>query len=148
MPPQATAVSPQSLIDTAKAPVLAYNQKNWDKLRASVTPDFVYDEVGTQRKLKGVDEVIAVSQAWAEAFPDSKATFHNTFVSGNTVVLEVTWKGTHKGALQTPKGSIAPTGKPIAIRSCIVMEIAGDKAKHERQYFDMATLLQQLGVTA
>jgi limonene-1,2-epoxide hydrolase len=33
------------------------------------------------------------------------------------------------------------------MRACAVVEIAGDKAKLQRHYFDMATMLQQLGVT-
>ncbi|HEV8454461.1 MAG TPA: ester cyclase [Gemmatimonadales bacterium] len=146
MPAQATAVSPQALIDAAKAPVLAYNDKNWQKLKASITPDFVYDEVATRRRVQGADAVIPVWQGWAQAFPDSKATFHSAMVSGDSVVLEVTWKGTHKGQLQTPNGPIAATGKPIEIRACAIIEIAGEKAKLQRHYFDMATLFEQLGV--
>jgi len=65
---------------------------------------------------------------------------------GRKVVLEITWRGTHKGALTTPKGPIAPTGKQIELRSCVVCELAGEKTKVQRQYFDMGTLLQQIGV--
>jgi steroid delta-isomerase-like uncharacterized protein len=146
MPAQATAASPQALIDAAKAPIIAYNEKKWDKVKAGITAGFVCDEVATGRKVESADEAIALWQGWAQAFPDSKATFHNALVSGNTVVLEVTWKGTHKGPLQLPKGPIPATGKSITVRSCIIGEIAGDKLRLQRQYFDMATLLQQLGV--
>lgn len=147
MPPT-TALSPQALIDAAKAPILAYNDKNWDRVRATVTPDFLYDEVGTRRKLSGADEAITIWKGWAGAFPDSAATFHGAVVSGNTVVLELSWKGTHLGLLQTPKGPAAGTGKPIEIRACIVSEIAGDKARSQRHYFDMLTLLDQLGLAS
>ena len=146
MPAQGTAVSPQALIDAAKSPIVAYNEKKWDKVKASVTAGFVYDEIATGRKVEGADAAIVLWKGWAEAFPDSKATFHGALASGNGVVLEVTWKGIHKGPLQTPKGSIPATGKPIEIRACIVAELAGDKVKLQRQYFDMATLLQQIGV--
>jgi len=37
----------QSLIGAAKAPVIAYNKKDWDAVRAAVTPGFVYDEVAS-----------------------------------------------------------------------------------------------------
>lgn len=116
MPPQATAVSPQTLIDAAKAPILAYNDKNWEKAKTSITPNFVYDEVAIQRKVEGADQTLALWKGWAEAFPDSKATFNAAHVSGSTVVLEVTWRGTHQGPLQTPKGAIPPTGKRISGR--------------------------------
>ena len=147
MPAQATA-TPQKAIDAAKAPLIAYNQKNWDAVKASITADFVYDEVASGRKTQGADQAIALWKGWATAIPDSKATFHGAVASGNTVVLEVTWKGTHKGPLQLPSGSIAPTGKTIELRSCNVVEIVDGKAKAQRQYFDMGTLLQQIGAKA
>src|SRR5688572_1284870 len=68
-----------------------------DLFRSAITPDFVYDEVATARKVQGADEVITVWQGWATAFPDSRATFHQEFASGNMVVLEHTWNGTHSG---------------------------------------------------
>lgn len=147
MSAQTTLIPEQQLVEAAKAPELAYNEKNWDAFRASVTPDFMYDEVATQRKVQGVDQALAVWQGWATAFPDSKATFHSAFVSGNTVTLEVTWQGTHQGPLQTSQGPIAPTGRRISLRACMVVELAEQKAKEERHYFDLATLMQQLGLT-
>src|SRR5437762_5055940 len=111
-------MSQQSLIDAAKAPTIAYNNKDWKAVKAAVTPDFLYDEVATQRKIEGADQVIAAWQGWGTAFPDSKATFHNAYASGDTVVLEVTWRGTHKGPLQAATRQIPATGKPIEIRAC------------------------------
>lgn len=143
---QSTKLSSSQLIAAAKAPTLAYNDKNWVAVKASITSDFAYDEVATGRKVQGADQALVLWQGWAAALPDSKATFDNAYVSGNTVVLEVTWRGTHQGPLQTPKGSIPATGKRIEIRSCVICEIGTEKAKSERQYFDLATLMQQIGV--
>jgi steroid delta-isomerase-like uncharacterized protein len=137
-----------SVVDTARSSVSAYNEKNWDKARGLLSPGCVYDEVGTNRKVQGINDVVALWQGWARAFPDSKATFDNELTMGNTVVLELTWRGTHTGPLQTPRGDLAPTGKKIEVRACQVIEVAGDKAKMIRQYLDMAGLLKQLGVTA
>lgn len=147
MPAQSTMLSSQQLIDAAKAPTIAYNEKNWNAVRATVAPDVIYDEIATGRRIQGVDQCLAVWQGWAKAFPDSRATFHNAIATGNTVVLEVTWKGTHSGPLETPTGTIAATGKRIEVRSCIVVELAADKAKVERSYFDMGTMLRQIGAT-
>src|SRR5215216_3037598 len=74
MPAQSTMIPQQQLIDAAKAPLLAYNDKNWDAVRASLSSDCAYDEVATNRKVQGTDQVISVWQGWATAFPDSKAT--------------------------------------------------------------------------
>ena len=146
MPAPSTTLSPKQLIAAAKAPLMAYNDKNWDALKASITPNFVYDEVGTDRKVQGVDNVMPMMKEWGEAIPDSKATFDNAYVSGNTVVIELTWRGTHTGPLNLPSGSVPGTGKSIEMRACNVFEITGDKASMQRQYFDMATMFRQLGI--
>ena len=145
---QATKLSPQALTNVAKALIEAYNEKNWDRAKASITPDFVYDEVATGRKVTGIDATIDAWKGWAQAFPDSKGSYQGAHVAEDgTVVLELTWKGTHQGPLQTPKGAIPATGKSIEVRGCAVIQVAGEKARSQRHYFDMATLLQQLGVT-
>lgn len=136
----------QSVVDIAKAQAIAYNEKNWDKVKAVVAPEMVYDEVGTQRKVQGIENLLAVLKGWATAMPDSKATFSSETVSGNTVVLEMTWRGTHKGPLKMPAGDIPATGKNFELRACQVIEVANDKVKSVRHYFDMGSLLRQLGV--
>jgi steroid delta-isomerase-like uncharacterized protein len=144
---QATTLAPQALITAAKALIEAYNDKNWDRAKAAISEDFVYDEVATGRKVTGRDATLAVWKGWAEAFPDSKGVFHAAHAAEpGTVVLELSWKGTHRGPLQTPKGPIAATGKAIEVRACAIVEMANEKARTQRHYFDMATLLQQLGV--
>lgn len=135
----------KSIVDVAKAPVIGYNDKDWDAVRAAVAPRVVYDEVATQRRIEGVEEVLSAWRGWATAIPDSRATFDAAHTSGEIAILELTWRGTHKGVLQMPGGDIAATGKKIEIRGCQVVEVAGDKVKSIRHYFDMATLLQQIG---
>jgi steroid delta-isomerase-like uncharacterized protein len=134
-----------TIVDVAKATILGYNNRDWDAIRAASAPNFVYEELATGRNVRGIEDVLKVWREWAEVFPDSKATFQNELVSGNTVVLELTWRGTHRGPLQTPRGTLQPTGKTINLRACQVIEVNGDKTKSVRQYFDMGTMLQQLG---
>jgi len=148
MSPQTTAVSPQALTEAAKGLINAYNDKNWDRAKAAITPDFLYEEVATGRKIEGADQTIAAWKGWAQAFPDSKGSFDQTHVAGDdTVLLELTWRGTHKGQLETPMGSIPPTGKQIEVRAVAIVELKGEKARTQRHFFDMATLLRQLGVS-
>lgn len=135
-----------ALIEAGKAPVIAYSEKNWDKAKAVVTPDYHYDEVATHRSVDGIDKVLEIWKGWAKAFPDSKATFHAAFASGDTVVVELSWKGTHTGPLTTPAGEVAPTGKTIDLRAVQVQKVKDGKVASTRQYFDMATMMSQLGL--
>lgn len=146
MPAQATTLSAKELIAAAKAPILAYGEKNWEAMKAACTTNFVYDEIATGRKVEGIDKCLSVWKSWATAFPDSKATFHEAHASASTVIVELSWHGTNTGPLELPSGPIAATGKKIDIRACIVVNMVGDKAASERQYFDMATMFRQLGL--
>lgn len=142
----ATSAPPRALLDTARAVIEAFNAKDWDRARATITPDFDYDEVATGRRLSGADAALDAWRGWAGAFPDSKGSYRALHAAGDdTVTVEVTWSGTHLGPLHTPGGAIQPTGRSIAVPACVVFEIANGKARAQRHYFDMVTLLRQLG---
>ena len=136
-----------NVIEIAKAAVIAYNEKDWNKCKDILAADAVYDEKGTHRRIQGADEIIEAWQGWAKAFPDSKATFVREFASGDTAVLELVWKGVHTGPLQTPTGTIPPSNKPIEMPACQVVRVEGDKVKSASHYFDMLTMLTQIGAT-
>lgn len=141
-------MSQQALIDAAKASAIAYSEKNWEAVNKSLASDITYDEVATHRKLKGMAEVTKAWKGWAEAFPDSKATFEGAHVAGDhTVILELTWRGTQTGPLHAAGSTIPATNKKIEMRAIQIVELADGKARNIRQYFDMATMLSQLGVS-
>ena len=140
-------MSEKSLIEAAKAPVVAYGKKDWEGLRSVLPAEYRYEEVGTGRTMTGVEEVLAGFQAWKKALPDSKATIDNAFAAENTVVLELTWRGHQTGPLQTPDGEIPPSGRAVELRACQVVEMEDGRPVVTRHYFDMQTLLQQIGVT-
>jgi steroid delta-isomerase-like uncharacterized protein len=118
-----------NVIEIAKAEVTAYNEKDWNKTRDMLSADAMYDEKATHRRLEGAGQIIEVFQGWANAFPDSKATFIREFASENTAVLELVWKGVHSGPLQTPTGTIPASNKPIEVPAC---ESSGLKVKKLR----------------
>ena len=136
----------QDVIRAARGIVDAFNASDWERCKAAMTSDSVYDEVATSRTLRGVGEVIPVWQGWKEAMPDVKGTVTNACATGNTVVLEVTWKGTHTGPLQSPSGTVPATGKQQTTRAGWVMNFDGGKIKESRHYFDMLSFMQQLGI--
>jgi steroid delta-isomerase-like uncharacterized protein len=137
----------QSTIELAKLSVVAYNEKNWEATREALAPDAVYDEIATGRRLEGQNGILTVWKEWAAALPDSRATFEGAIASGNTVALELRWRGTHNGPLNLPTGKVDPTGKVIDIRACQIIEVAQGKTRSIRHYFDIATMLRQLGIS-
>jgi len=134
------------IIDIAKKGIAAYNEANWDAVRELASPGVQYDEVATHRKLEGIDQVLEAWKGWRAAFSDSKGTINSAIAAGDTAVIEVTWTGTHDAPMPTPNGEIPATGKSINIRACQITKIVDGKMTHQTHYFDMATMMQQLGL--
>ena len=134
------------LTQAARDLVSAFNDSDWGEYQELFASDGLYDEVGTGRRLEGLDAIIPALKGWKEAMPDVKGTVTNTVSSGSTVTLEVTWKGTHTGPLQSPSGSIPATGKQQTTRASWVLDFEDGKVKASRHYFDMLSFMQQLGV--
>ena len=135
----------QDLLAQAKAQIEAFNDADWDHWRTLVAPNCVTEEVGTQRRLVGHDENIESMKGWRTAFPDAKGTVNRALVSGDTVVLELTWRGTHDGPLHGPGGVIPATGRSQSTDAVFITDHTDGKIIRGRHYFDMMTLLEQIG---
>ena len=135
----------QDLIRLARESIDAFNAGDWDRVRAILAPDSIDDEVATGRRSEGADQIIQNSQGWRTAFPDARGTVTSAAASGNTVTLEITWEGTQDGALEGPAGTIPASGKRVSMRAVQVLTFEGEQIKESHHYFDMMTLLQQIG---
>lgn len=135
------------LVDAAWAPNDAFNRNDWDAFEAALTPDTVYEEVTTGRKVDGAKANAELARGWKSAFPDVTGTVDASYVSGNTVIFEVTWRGTQNGPLPMPNGSEFPaSGKPVAIHAVIISDVEDGKVSSTRHYLDMLGMLTQIGV--
>lgn len=86
---------------------------------------------------------VAIAETYLTAFPDLTFTVEHQFIPDETTsVIELTARGTHQGELE----GIAPTGKPVQLVGCNVIEVADGKIRREREYFDTMSLMVQLGV--
>jgi steroid delta-isomerase-like uncharacterized protein len=139
------ATATQELIDVAREEVEAFSAKDWERFGSAYADDCVYDEIGTQRRVEGRDAVIETNREWTQAFPDAKGTITNVIAGDDTVAVEVTWEGTQSGPLAGPEGELPPSNRRAEVRAVQVLTFSDGKIKENRHYFDMGTLLQQLG---
>jgi steroid delta-isomerase-like uncharacterized protein len=133
------------MVKIAREQIDAFNSGDWERVRALFASDSRYDEFGTGRKIDGPEKIVEVFKGWKQAFPDAAGTVTSAFASGDTAVLEVTWKGTHTGPLTMAEGTIPASGKRHETPGAIFYTFEGDKIKESRQYFDSLTLLKQIG---
>jgi steroid delta-isomerase-like uncharacterized protein len=117
-------------------------------VRAGLAADSVYDELGTQRKIEGPEMIVELFKAWKTAYPDAVGTVTSAVASANQAALEVTWKGTHTGPLESAEGTIPASGKRQETPAAFFFTFEGDKVKESRHYFDSLTLLKQIGAAA
>ena len=119
-----------------------------------------FEQVINQRKLTALDQFVDPAgvnhtvpagmpqQAnqflglYLNAFPDGKVTVEDLMADGDKVVANVSFHGTHQGALR----GIAPTGKPITLIGIHIFRIANGKFVEHWGLMDRLAALQQLGV--
>jgi len=124
------------LASIAREAVEAFNASDWDRTKAILTPDYVYNELGTQRRIEGPDAVVAAMQGWKDAMSDVAGTVTNASVGGNTVTLQITWEGTHNGPLEGPMGTIRP---PASARSRLPPGFSPSRARRSKRVTTTST---------
>lgn len=127
----------------ARAVIEAFNNNDLDGYMRLVG-DAEYHELATGRSVSG-DALREALAGWRTAFSDATGTITSTIESGGQVVQEVTWSGTHDGPLATPDGEIPPSGARQTTPAVIVSVYEGDQLKESRHYFDLMTLMAQIG---
>jgi steroid delta-isomerase-like uncharacterized protein len=136
----------QSAEELARESIECFNSDDFDRLRSLLADDSYEEELSTQRRLDGADAQIEAAIAWKQAFPDGRGTVHGVYTDGDTVTIELIWEGTQSGAMQTPSGQEIPaSNRRGSVKACQVIEVADGKIKATRHYFDLMTLLQQVG---
>jgi len=118
-------------------------RRDFDKCRELFHREYSYTG-GDGRRQEGAEAGIAGADMVTAAFRGVRLEINKTHVTGDVVIVEFIARGTHQGELM----GIAPTGRNVSLPACIVLEIRDGKIYAEREYFDMAHLMQQLGVAA
>jgi len=78
---------------------------------------------------------------WA-ALPDLQVRLRRIVaIEGELAVTEHTLSGTQSG----PLFGIAPTGRLVQVETVVIWEFAGELIRGETVYFDLATMLRQVG---
>jgi len=108
------------------------------------TDDCINEHVAAGKVLRGKEELRNYYKALLTAFPDFKVEIKSCFASGNQVCSETIYSATHKGKM--PDMPMEPTGKHWSVPGVRVDELKDGKSYRSRIYFDMASILQQLGV--
>ena len=115
-----------------------------------VTDDCHYEDVTFDLVFRGKEELKSFADWFMTGVPDLRVEIRSACGSENRVAFEWTMFGTNAnsfGAAAPPHLlSIPPTGKSFEVRGCSMVELQGDKVKRQLDYWDMATLMKQVGL--
>ena len=112
-----------------------------DGLRALYHPDYSY--TGTDGvELKDVEAGVEVARTYTSAFPDLSFEVLTQHTAGDTAIGEFRVRGTHKEELE----GIPATGREVTLEACNIVQVRDGKIVRERDYYDTAEMLKQLGV--
>ena len=132
---------------SVKEQVEALNRHDADAFAAFYAPDASIDDPQYPEPLKGHDAIRKDMADFMAAFPDLKFTLKTAVESGDTVAFDGVGQGTHKGPMAGPTGEIPATGRPVQIRFAAFLRVNDQGLiAEERRYFDMAGMMQQLGL--
>jgi steroid delta-isomerase-like uncharacterized protein len=101
-----------------------------------------YELIATGEVYDGEEEVAGYYQASRAAFPDQRNELLAMHHSDDAVIVEFDLLGTHKGPLR----GIPPTGREFRCRMVSLFFFEGERIVCERVYWDLATILRQLGL--
>lgn len=123
-----------------------FNAHNLDWADGIVTDDYRAEGPGAAGPMTR-EQVKMQNQGFLTAFPDLHFEVTLTLSQGDYVVLHWVGTGSHTGPLPTPSGgAIPPTGKKATVSGSVTYQFRGSKVARAWNFWDMASLLGQLGL--
>ena len=128
----------------AHAFVALYNDRDWEAAVRLVTHDVELTNMATGRTYRGAEGVRRYMEGWVSSFPDSTIEATSVFADEQGAVVEFIGRGRRAGRLDFGATSDASQAEA---RFCQVLEMRGNKVWRLRLYYDLTSMLEQLGIT-
>ena len=121
----------------------AWNAHDVEKVLSYYADDCIYEDLAAQKINRGRDEISVFVENAFKGFPDLKIETKNIFISGDYVCSEFIWGGTYMADIP---GLPPANGKSFSVRGAHIVKLRGDKAISITDYYDGASMMQQLGL--
>jgi steroid delta-isomerase-like uncharacterized protein len=121
----------------------AWNTRDGRQVAEWMTRDCVYEDLTLGESHKGPADIAAFVDGVAPTFSDDYSfTLLDGASTADHYYMEWVMRGTHNGTA----GPLPPTGKSFEIRGVSVGELEDGRICANRDYWDMATFLTQVGL--
>jgi steroid delta-isomerase-like uncharacterized protein len=116
----------------------AWNSHDASAVAVLFTRDALYEDVPFGVVNRGPDQIRAFAQFFFTVVPDLHVNLVNSSLKDGHGTIEWVFSGTDQG--------VYGTGKTFAVRGVTVLDVRGAKISRNSDYFDLATMLRQLGL--
>jgi steroid delta-isomerase-like uncharacterized protein len=124
--------------EVIKQALAAWSSHDPDKLVGFYTADVVYEDVAYGVVNHGSAELRKFAADFFEAVPDLRLEPVNITIHEGRGAVEWVLTGTDKGLYKT--------GKKFSVRGASVFEMRGGKCSSNKDFYDLATVMKQVGV--
>ena len=121
----------------------AENAHRMEETLATLTENCLFEDMALGQVFQGHAGAREYYQTWWDAFSTTAHPEHVYYTDRDFAVAEVRFQGTHTG----PFLGIQPTGRQVDLPTAIFVSFRDGLMAGERMYWDMASLLRQLGVS-
>jgi steroid delta-isomerase-like uncharacterized protein len=126
----------------------AWNQRNPELVAAVYHPEVVALDPFYPEPLRGKDAVQDDAGALLRVFPDAEFELLNLMTKEDMCAYELVLRGTHRAPMTIPTGLLLATNKRIELWIATFLRVDDTgRIVEERRYFDVGSLLVQLGAT-
>jgi steroid delta-isomerase-like uncharacterized protein len=123
----------------------AWNVHDVDGIAAFYTDDCVKEDIAIGRATRGKQEMKALIGGAFTAMPDMKIELVTLFDCGDWAATEWIMSGSYS---RDYPGMPVATGKRFSVRGASIMALRNGKISRISDYWNFASLLQQVGSTA
>src|SRR5581483_4985336 len=116
----------------------AWNAHDADKVASLYTDDVIYEDVTFGLVAHSQTELRKMAANFFAAVPDFKLEIVSSTSMGNRGSVEWVFSGTDVGLYKT--------GKKFSVRGASVYELRGGKFSGNRDYYDSASIMRQVGL--
>ncbi|CAM5197999.1 hypothetical protein CDEF62S_03147 [Castellaniella defragrans] len=120
----------------------AENVQDMDGTLATLGEDCLFEDQALGIQYHGRDGARRYYSLWWNAFGITTHSDQRHFTSDGSVFSEARYEGVHQGEFL----GIAPTHRAISIKLAVLITFKNGLMAGERSYWDLASLLKQLGV--
>ncbi|MEO7744365.1 MAG: ester cyclase [Usitatibacter sp.] len=120
----------------------ALNARDFARAAGPIAEDCEWTSIATEKTHRGPAAIVAGLREFVAAFPDWRVDLERVTTAGSIVIVEWDTSGT----FQKPFRGQQPNGRRFRRRGCAVADVEGGRIVRYRDYYDRATLLDQLAL--